>query len=293
MFLSHHIPTIKPDEKIKLFWDILVLFIILGFFILIPLQLSFDFFYDESFEHFAETIHLSHSLTIFIVFLPDLILLLDSALKMTTGYYENGLIVMNKSKIFHKYLTKTLIYDILSYLPLVLQITLKQIFVETQTEVLLKIFQLLMYAKAKRIHTIINTFEEIISLKGKRDQILSVFRLLFWIFFICHINACLWHGIAYFQDENAITWLVTSGLHQDSSIYKYLNSLYWAVSVVVTMGYSEKISPQNQREVLTATIVLLISGLLYGYSMNAIREIFDEISKKHREHKYFYLFPTY
>lgn len=263
----------------------MILFIILGFFILIPLQLSFDFFYDDVFQSYAETIHLSQPLTTFIVLLPDLILLLDSTLKMITGYYENGLIVMNKHKIFHKYITKTLIYDLLSYLPLVLQITLKNLFVSTKTELILKVFQFLMYAKAKRIHTIINTFEEIISLKGKRDHIISILRLAFWIFFICHINACVWYGIAYYQSDDAITWLVSSNLKGAKNVDKYLNSLYWAVSVMVSMGYSDKISPQNQIETLAAIIILLVSALLYGYSMNMIREIFDEISKNHKKHK--------
>ena len=178
-----------------------------------------------------------------------------------------------------------MIYDILSYLPLVLQIALKDVFVSTNTEIILKVFQFFMYAKAKRIHTIINTFEEIISLKGKRDHIISILRLGFWIFFICHINACFWHGIAYFQKEDVVTWLVTSNLKESGNPAKYLHSLYWAVSVMVTMGYSDRISPQNDTETLIAIIILLVSAILYGYSMNMIREIFDEISKNHREHK--------
>ncbi len=286
-------PTIKPDEKIKLFWDILILFIILGFFIIIPLQLSFDFFYDEVFEKYAETLEMSHSLTTFIVFLPDLILLLDSALKMITGYYENGLIVMNKHQIFHHYISKTMIYDLLSYLPLVLQVALKEVFIETNTQIILKVLQFFMYAKAKRIHTIINTFEEIISLKGKRDHVISILRLCFWIFFICHINACFWHGIAYYQKDDVVTWLVASNYKECWSPAKYLHSLYWAVSVMVTMGYSDKISPQNDLETLFAIIILMVSAILYGYSMNMIREIFDEISKNYREHKFYSFISLY
>ena len=205
---------------------------------------------------------------------------------MITGYYENGLIVMNRNKIFHKYIRKTLLYDILSYLPLILQVALKNLFVSTNTQIILKIFQFLMYAKAKRIHTIINTFEEIIALKGKRDHIISILRLSFWIFFICHINACIWHGIAYYQSDDIVSWLVTANLKQNNSPDKYLHSLYWAVSVMVTMGYQEQISPQTNTETLIAIIILLVSAILFGYSMNVIREIFDEISKTHRKHKF-------
>ena len=263
----------------------MVLFIILAFFIIIPLQLSFDFFYDDTFENYAESIHLSHSLSKLLIILPDVLLIIDSTLKMITGYYENGLIVMNKKKILKKYITHTLIFDILSYLPIFLQVGLKDLIVSLHLEVILRVFQFLMYAKAKRIHTIIDTFEEISSLKGKRDHIISLIRLAFWIFFICHINACIWHGIAYFTDNN-VTWLDMSELRDSNDFERYIHSLYWAVSVMVTMGLVN-ISPQNPLEICTAILIYLISAFYYGYSLNTIKEIFDDMSRKHKEYKFF------
>jgi len=77
----------------------------------------------------------------------------------------------------------------------------------SQTSFALKIVQLMMFSKIKRIRIIISNFEEMISLEGQNDYILSLIRLFMQIIFFTHIIACIWHGTAIYNTVSRITWL--------------------------------------------------------------------------------------
>ena len=85
-----------PDRKAKVIWDTLVIFIICLFFCIIPLQLCFDIFYDDEIEEIFKKIELSHSLSVFIVSIPDILLIIDTLLKFITGFMT----LVNKFMIF-------------------------------------------------------------------------------------------------------------------------------------------------------------------------------------------------
>ena len=285
--VAHYIPLIRPNQKRKLMFDSVVLFIILTYFFIIPMQLSFDFYYDVEFETFSEHQGWSHSLTKAILVLPEAILILDSSLKMITGYYENGLIVMDRKKILLKYLLKNLIFDVLSYCPILIQGFYKEVIFSLSSKygVVLKAMQLLVFCKMKRIHTMIQNLEQIILLNGEHDYIVSLFKICWKIIFAAHVNACVWHAVAYYNNVNDYTWLDYANLRGTGWVLKYWNSLYWATSAMVTIGYGEKVSPQNFVELFTGVVILLISSFMFGFTLNSMKQIFDQMSKTETEFK--------
>ena len=105
----------RPDKKIKMFWDLMIISIISLYFYLIPMQLSFDMFYDDLLEKIFEQIDIDYYLSSFIILIPEIILIIESLLKFITGFYENGIIIEDRSEIVHHYLGKGLIFDCLSY----------------------------------------------------------------------------------------------------------------------------------------------------------------------------------
>ena len=52
--MESKIPIIKPNQPLKIIWDFLIVFIIYIYFHLIPMQISFDFFYDDELVSFCE-----------------------------------------------------------------------------------------------------------------------------------------------------------------------------------------------------------------------------------------------
>ena len=285
--INGYIPVIRPNQKIKILWDILILIIIVFYFFVIPMQLSFDIYYDDQFEKYAHSKHYSKSAIDFILMIPEAIMITDTCLKFITGYYENGIIITDKEKIVHKYLKKGLIFDILSYCPILIQGFYKDlVFNNASAGLLLKGLQLLVFCKMKRINTLIRNFEDVIVLNGKHDYLLNLVRICFKIVFVAHINACVWHSIAYYNDDN-YNWLLAGKLIDATWVSKYWNSLYWAVSVMVTMGVGDKMTPQNNIELFVEVVIILVSAFIFGYTLNSMRQIFDLMSKNEAEFKFF------
>lgn len=252
------------------------------------MQLSFDFFYDDEFERYCEEKHISHSVSKTILLIPELILIIDTLLKCITGFYIDGVMVIKKSLIMEHYLKKGLIYDLLAYFPVLIQGFLRKQFQENvpfMNSTTIRILQLLMFCKVKRVSVALSNFQEIIASNGKNDYLLNGFRLFLAVAFIVHVNSCAWHAIAFFLEDEQESWLYYSGLLKAPWGTKYWTSLYWAASMMVTIGFNNKISPGNSVEYLFGVLSLAVSVTLFAYTINSLNEIFNMISKHEKNYK--------
>lgn len=57
---------------------------------------------------------------------------------------------------------------------------------------------------------------------------------------------------------------------------KYIYSLYWAVSTIVTVGYGD-ITPRNEYEVVVTIFIELLGSALFGYLINVIGATMSEL----------------
>lgn len=282
-FLDKNIPVIKPNMRLKLIWDFFIILIIMMYFFIVPMQLSFDFFYDEEFEIFCEQFHIKKSISHFIIFIPELILITDTMLKFISGYYENGVMVTEKKHIIEHYLKKGLFLDLMAYTP-VLAHSFLILYVNGT---LIKLFQLLMFCKMKRVAVALSTYQEIISSSGRDDYVVGAARLLGTILFVTHLHACAWHAMAYFSDspKNWLNdWLNNDLLVNSNWKDRYLSSLFWAISIFSTMGFG-KISPQNNNELGLGILIILDSVILFGYSLYNVFDIFKAMHQEKKEYK--------
>ena len=254
------------------------------------MQICFDVFYDDEFEESLANIKIDHSLTKFLVMIPEIFLIFDTLLKFITGFYEDGVIVIDRKEIMHHYLKKGLIFDILSYSPAITQGILRKSFPDIFEghENLIRYFQMLMFFKINRVKTALSNFEEVIASVGRHDYILTSFRLLSLILFLTHLNACVWHAAAFFNpDTLAMTWLKKSNLNDEYWLFKYLHSLYWSLSMVATIGTNvDNITPQNNIETITAGWILIVSVFVFAFSINSMKQILDMMSKQELEYKF-------
>lgn len=250
---------------------------------MIPIQLCFNIYYDDEIEIALEKYHLNHSLTSFLVLVPEIMLIIDTLLKFITGYYENGVIVENKSKIVHHYLSKGLFTDCLTYIPTILQGFLRKQF--PWIGLIVKELQILMFLKIKRVKVAMTNYEEIIATNGKNDFLLSFLKLMYVILFITHLNACLWHAVAFYNPEME-TWLDYSQLKEAFWLKRYLYSFYWAISMMGTIGFGEKVSPRNNMECFVGIFIVITSIMGFGYCINSMKQILDLWSKEEQEYKY-------
>ena len=102
-----------------------------------------------------------------------------------------------------------------------------------------------------------------------------------------HIMACMWHfiSVAHYEsspEENS--WLKDKDLLNKDWSVKYLNSIYWSVTTMLTVGYGD-ITPKNEVEMLFNILAMLFGCIMFGYSLNGIGEIIKRRSKFERMFK--------
>lgn len=264
----------------------MIIIIIIVYFFLVPMQLSFDFFYDDEFEEWCEGLHIDPHISHFIVLIPECILILDTFMKCFTGFYEDGVIETDKKKIIKHYLKKGLMFDLMAYIPVLAQGFFRNFLFTTLNinATAIRLFQMLLFCKISRVFVALSNFQEIISANGNDDYIINALRLLATILFITHLNACIWHGLAYFSHEKE-NWLAFNDLIEIPWRNRYYISMYWAVSLFGSMGlFGDKMIPQNRNEYVVGIVIVLISSFLFTYSFSTIRSILKAAQKESQQY---------
>jgi len=70
-------------------------------------------------------------------------------------------------------------------------------------------------------------------------DLFGLIELIFTVVLICHIFACIWHGVAYYSPYQE-TWLDARGIKHSDNATKYNSSYYWAAMTMITVGYGGK-----------------------------------------------------
>ena len=109
--------------------------------------------------------------------------------------------------------------------------------------------------------------------------IIKVFVFIFKTFVICHLFACLWYFIAYYNNFEPSTWVARNGYVDTKNFKVYLKSLYFSFSVFITVGYGD-ITPYTLTEIIIICIWLLFCGLYYSFNLSLLGGIFEKENMK-------------
>lgn len=71
-------------------------------------------------------------------------------------------------------------------------------------------------------------------------------------------------------------WLQHINIERSQWSTKYIYSLYWAITTIVTVGYGD-ITPQNEYEIITTIIIEVSGSALFGYIINVIGATMAEL----------------
>ena len=97
-------------------------------------------------------------------------------------------------------------------------------------------------------------------------------KLFLRIVFLSHIFACIWHFIGdYYKYDYSINvnWLTTNSL-QDKDIWtKYIESFYFVIITMNTVGYGD-LTPTNNVEKLFCICFVCIACGVFAYTLNSI-----------------------
>lgn len=255
-FVSQNILTekllIHPYNNYKIIWDVINMINILFFFIYIPLTICFP-------DIILSTISVN---------LCSSMLIIDLLLEMNTIYFKCGIEMKNRKKIVVNYLVHDFFFDVIPLIGIYMKILQVDFFQMLDLLYFLKIWSIL--RTNKRLS---NRFQIHNKMKGIKDLI--TFILLIMI--VAHLISCFWVyvGLNY---NNTHNWLENYSLQDKTWDVQYLNSFYWSLVTIMTVGYGD-IIPQNNVEKIYTLFVILFGCMMLPYSINCIGLIIQKMKQ--------------
>lgn len=148
-----------------------------------------------------------------------------------------------------------------------------------------KFIKILRLLRAAKLRNIFIKLEDYLQLTPAFNAIMAFIRLCFLIIIIAHWFACIWHLLAiYEQGDYAITWLIVQGIDNEDWTVRYVTSLYWAITTMITVGYGD-ITPITLPERIYTIFCMLLACGVFGYTMSRIGTIFQSFEENSIEFK--------
>ena len=183
MKVWYFLPIIHPNNKKKVFWNFMVIFLTLYLLFSYPIQMSFRkslvlLFSEKTnfpFGHMINTI-INGIITSFLT--------LDIILRLKTSYYEKGMMINSNKKIVFHYFKKGFFVDTLSILPLYFELFLRIEEIQNENFIIFIIcLQSLVFLKIPEVNNCLKYFHEISHLNDNQLAIFQLAELILNIFF--------------------------------------------------------------------------------------------------------------
>ena len=238
----------------------------------IPLYVSFDQDLEQG-EKNNETHNLETNVVILFQSISCGVFIADIVFNIFCGYYKKGLFITEKSKIFSHYLSKQFWTDSIT-----LGFLMNSVWFGGS-----RYYSLIFMINIVKLNKIRKKMMFNFSHYGRIAFFVKLSSLSFIVFFLSHLFACTWYLVAILEvycDRAAITWVHKADLYYDPWYNKYVYSFYYSIVTIVTVGYGD-VTPQNPLERLLSCFFILIGCITFGYCINCIGSIFQEMSQEH------------
>lgn len=197
---------------------------------------------------------------------------------LNTPYYSRGAFINKSFQIIKHYFRNDLLLDVFAIGPLLLTI------INYSNHNIWNSFFFFFILKIKKI---IAKIEDHFHFQEKTQAFMNLLKLLAQIFTIAHFFACFWNYLAFWEIkelDSTNTWMHPLGIENKKWEIKYINSLYYSIVTMVTVGYGD-ISPQNYIEKAFSVIIIIIACGFFAYALNSVGQILIEMNRNENEIK--------
>ncbi len=257
-----------PDSKERLSWEFLIMLMIMSEFITIPLALAFDI---------DQILPLS-----ILNILEDIFFFVDIIIRFNTGFYKKGILILDRKRIARRYLKLWFWIDFLITFPFESVIPNEDRGFNSSASIangfstatlVVRLLKVLRVIRVFRLASIFTKLESYLAVSPAITSLINFMRLLLINLIIAHWIACLWHFTALLEVGKAqSTWLTSYGIIDSNWKVRYVFSLYWATTTMITVGYGD-ITPVTTIEKVLAMITMVVAGGVFANTMNSINEI--------------------
>ena len=275
--------VIVPNGTFRTSWDVFIMLLIFYDVIMVPLTIAFD-------------VPLPNWLEIWDIVMT-ICYILDIFLNFNTGFYDKGLLVLDRHRIFLHYIKSWFIFDMIASFPYEYAIhneATQSVIDNSSYQVLgavkfLRFIRVFRFIRIFKLKSIFIKMESFLDMSNLLTSIIGFLKLSFIILFIAHWFACIWHFVALLElDSKPETWLTKNELIDARWEDRYIASIYWATTTMITVGYGD-IVPTTVNEQLVAILAMLVASAVFAYTMNRINLILTGLENTSEQYQYFIL----
>ena len=265
-FISE-ISLINPDNLFRLIFDLLIMIVTCYYFIEIPINISFNV---NLLEVFLGDSDKSFKLKIvsFILFLLEILINLNTAL------FRQGELIDDRKTIMILYTKRFLFRDMISLTYFMIS---PDFLSSHQNNEIIKLLGLLFYLRMINLSHIINRFQELMFLSESTYNQISFLKLVINVYLFAHLSACVWYYIGKIDETDS--WLMQLGIINEVWWKKYVNSLYYIIVVMNTVGFGD-IAPRNYYEKVFNIFFIFFGCSIFAFIFNSIGIILHNIDRQ-------------
>ncbi|KAL4509355.1 hypothetical protein ABPG72_018286 [Tetrahymena utriculariae] len=257
----YKLPLFDPESRIKVFFNSIIVTYNCFYLFIISLKV----FFQADFGHNEEILNII-AITAWII---------EMVMEMNTAMYHNHLFVTDRKIIMKIYFKEYFFYEIL---PLIFE-------GRSSDNIYMNIFlQLPLLLKIKGMMINLEKLEFYILQLINKQHFFLLFKLIMQMLLLGHIVACLWNCIAYIEVNmlnKEYTWYQASHIIDGDWWKTYLYAQYWAFTTMKNIGTT----PNTEAELVFTSICMILSCIAFGYLLNAIGNIIQDMAQKEENYK--------